>query len=395
MKKKVLCLVLGMIMIYLLISMPVLANESRTKTTINVYNWGEYISDGTNGTMDVNAEFTRRTGIEVNYTTFQSNEEMFAKLASGGASYDVIIPSDYMIGKLIDKQMLKKLDFSNIPNFSMIDERFVNPEYDPQNEYSVPYTWGTVGIFYNKTRVSEQASEIRWDILWNEKYKDQILMFDNSRDAFGISLLRLHKSVNSKNEVDWYQAAEELEKQKPLVQAYVMDQIFDKMRNGEAALAPYYAGDAAILMQSNEEIGFVIPKEGTTKFVDAMCIPAGSEHPKEAEAYINFMCDTAVAKANIEHIGYSTPQMEVKTQLDPDIANSEIFYPSEEILNRSQEFNYLPENISLLLDNLWVEVKTGGKGDTALLIAVLLGFIFLYVGIVVYKRKKRKKSFSF
>ena len=365
-----------------------------TGVTINVYNWGEYISNGSDGTLDVNEEFTRRTGIHVNYTTFATNEELYAKLAIGGSDYDVIIPSDYMVAKLIRNDMLEKLDFDNIPNFSFIDENFRNPQYDPTNEYSVPYTWGTVGIFYNKNMVEESEDEIGWDILWDPKYAGQILMFDNSRDAFAIAQTRLGMDFNTTDPADWYAAAEDLEQQKPLVQSYVMDQIFNKMANNEAALAPYYAGDAAIILEENEDIGFVIPKEGTNLFVDAMCIPKGSKHKAEAEAYINFMCDVEIATANIEYIGYSTPETAVRENLDPEIAQSPIFYPSEEILANTQVFTDLPDDINLLLDDLWVQVKTGGSDDTILLIGVLSAFVLLYVGIVLYKRIKRKRERS-
>ena len=365
-----------------------------TGGTINVYNWGEYISNGSDGTLDVNEEFTRRTGIHVNYTTFATNEELYAKLAIGGSDYDVIIPSDYMVAKLIRNDMLEKLDFDNIPNFSFIDENFRNPQYDPTNEYSVPYTWGTVGIFYNKNMVEESEDEIGWDILWDPKYAGQILMFDNSRDAFAIAQTRLGMDFNTTDPADWYAAAEDLEQQKPLVQSYVMDQIFNKMGNNEAALAPYYAGDAAIILEENEDIGFVIPKEGTNLFVDAMCIPKGSKHKAEAEAYINFMCDVEIATANIEYIGYSTPETAVRENLDPEIAQSPIFYPSEEILANTQVFTDLPDDINLLLDDLWVQVKTGGSDDTILLIGVLSAFVLLYVGIVLYKRIKRKRERS-
>lgn len=365
-----------------------------TGVTINVYNWGEYISNGTDGTLDVNEEFTRRTGIKVNYTTFATNEELYAKLAIGGSDYDVIIPSDYMVAKLIRNDMLEKLDFHNIPNFSLIDEEFRNPQYDPTNEYSVPYTWGTVGIFYNKNMVEESEDEIGWDILWDPKYAGQILMFDNSRDAFAIAQTRLGLNFNTTDPSDWYAAAEELQRQKPLVQSYVMDQIFNKMGNNEAALAPYYAGDAAIILEENEDIGFVIPEEGTNLFVDAMCIPKGSKHKAEAEAYINFMCDVEIATANIEYIGYSTPETAVRENLDPEIAENPIFYPSEEVLANTQVFTDLPDDISLLLDDLWVQVKTGGSDDTVLLISVLVAFVLLYVGIVVYKRVKRKRELS-
>ena len=365
-----------------------------TGVTINVYNWGEYISNGSDGTLDVNEEFTRRTGIHVNYTTFATNEELYAKLAIGGSDYDVIIPSDYMVAKLIRNDMLEKLDFDNIPNFSFIDENFRNPQYDPTNEYSVPYTWGTVGIFYNKNMVEESEDEIGWDILWDPKYAGQILMFDNSRDAFAIAQTRLGMDFNTTDPADWYAAAEDLEQQKPLVQSYVMDQIFNKMGNNEAALAPYYAGDAAIILEENEDIGFVIPKEGTNLFVDAMCIPKGAKHKAEAEAYINFMCDVEIATANIEYIGYSTPETAVRENLDPEIAQSPIFYPSEEILANTQVFTDLPDDINLLLDDLWVQVKTGGSDDTILLIGVLSAFVLLYVGIVLYKRIKRKRERS-
>lgn len=367
-------------------------DEDLKKITINVYNWGEYISNGSDNTLDINKEFTKRTGIDVHYTTFQSNEELYAKLISGGANYDVIIPSDYMISKLIENDMLKKIDFNNTPNFSMIDSKFKNLSYDPTNEYSIPYTWGTVGIFYNKKIVSESPDEISWNILWNEKYKGNILMFDNSRDSFGISLIRLQKSVNSGNKEDWIKASDELKKQKLLVQAYVMDQIFDKMANGEAVLAPYYAGDAAVLIKSNPDIGFVIPKEGTTEFVDAMCIPKHSLYFKEAEQYINFMCETEIAKANIEYIGYSTPQKEAKELLSDDIKNNKIFYPDDDVLKKAQVFNNLSEDISVCLDNLWIEVKTGGGGNSIVLVIVLISFILLYFLVVIYKKKSKKKE---
>lgn len=362
------------------------------RNTINVYSWGEFISDGTQGTIDTNYEFTKKTGINVHYTTFQSNEEMFAKLSSGGADYDVIIPSDYMIGKLIANNMLYKLDFNNIPNISFIDKRLLNPEYDKSNEYSVPYAWGMVGILYNKNKVYETEEEIDWNILWNSKYKGQILMFDNSRDSLGISLLRKGKSVNSVNENDWKEASDDLIEQRPLVQAYVMDQIFDKMGNEEASLAPYYAGDAMNLIKNNPNIGFVIPKNGTTRFVDAMCIPINSKNKTAAEKYINFMCETYIAKANIEHIGYSTPQKEVYNLLDSKITSNRIMYPSDEVLNKSEVFNSLPNNINTLIDSLWIDVKTGGKGNTIAFVAVFIGFILIYLFVVIYKNVLEKNG---
>ena len=380
----------------LLSSVPALAAETgkaapQTGVTLNVYNWGEYISSGEDGSMDVNAEFTRRTGIRVNYTTFEDNESLYSKLAGGGASYDVIFPSDYMISKLIREKLIQKLNFQNIPNFRYVDRGYRGLAYDPKNEYSVPYTWGVVGIFYNKKYVKEKVDS--WKILWNEKYAGKILMFDNPRDAFGIAQKILGYSYNSTDPSEWDAAADLLRKQKPLVQAYVMDQIFNKMSSGEAWLAPYYAGDAATLVEDNPDIGFAIPtKEGTNFFVDAMCVPSSAGHPREAEEYINFLCKPDVAAANMEAVGYSTPETEAKKLLPKETQENPIIYPPESVLKRSETFLDLPDSTAKLVDTLWAQVKMGGTGDTATLIAVLAGFLAVYLGIVVYKKIKRKKE---
>ena len=359
--------------------------------TLNVYNWGEYIANGTDGSMDVNAEFTRRTGIQVNYTTFDSNESLYSKLAGGGADYDVIIPSDYMISKLIAEDMLAPLDFSNIPNFQYVDQPFKNPDYDPQNLYSVPYTWGVVGIFYNTDFVEEVTS---WQSLWDAQYAGKILMFDNPRDSFAIAQFLLGQDVNTADPAQWRQAAALLKEQKPLVQAYVMDQIFDKMENGEAWLAPYYAGDAAILVENSENIAFAVPEEGTNFFVDAACVPKTASHKAEAEAYINFLCDPEIAGANMDYVGYSTPETTAKEYLDPEVIESPMYYPSPETLSRTQVFVNLPEDTARLVDTLWAEVKRGGPGESAVLVAIILGFLALYIAIVVYKRRKRKRELA-
>jgi spermidine/putrescine transport system substrate-binding protein len=379
-------------------ALPVSAQASgeaapKTGVTINVYNWGEYISNGVDDSIDVNKEFTRRTGIQVNYTTFESNENLYAKLVSGGANYDVIIPSDYMISKLIKENLVQKLDYQNIPNSKYIDQDFLKPVYDPTNEYSVPYTWGVVGIFYNKKYVKETIDS--WDILWDEKYAGKILMFDNPRDAFGIAQKRLDFSFNSTDPNEWEEAAMLLKKQKPLVQAYVMDQIFDKMASGEAWLAPYYAGDAATLVDSNPDIGFAIPtKQGTNFFVDAMCIPTSAQNKAAAEAYINFLCDPEIAAANVDYIGYSTPESAAKALLPEEIQDNPIYYPPKEILEKAETFATLPDDTNLLLDTLWAEVKMGGPGQTATLIAILAGFLLLYITVVLYKRHKRRWDFK-
>lgn len=365
--------------------------KSENDNVINVYSWGEFISNGVDGTLDVNKEFTKKTGIKVNYKTFQNNEELFAKLIGGGADYDVIIPSDYMVSRLIENDMLEPLNFDNIPNYSFISPDFKNLDFDPQNKYSVPYVWGLIGIFYNKSEIQKNEDEITWDILWDEKYKNKILMFDNARDSFAISLLRLGYSINTVNPQAWREAANQLIIQKKLVQAYVMDQIFDKMSNGEAVLAPYYSGDAATLLKTNSDIGFVIPKSGTNKFVDSMCIPKNSRHKIRAEKYINFMCETNIALANVKKTGYSTPHTEAYNKLSNEIKNNKIFYPDESKMKNSQVFINLPDNINKLMDELWVEVKSGGAYTQPWLLVVILSmFGIIYLLVVFIKKSKIK-----
>ena len=325
--------------------------------TLNVYNWGEYIDDED---VRINDAFTHLTGIKVNYKNFTDNESMYALLSSGAADYDVIFPSDYMVGKMIRENMLAKINFENVPNFQYIDNSLKNPIYDPTGEYSVPYTWGTVGIFYNKKYVEEADLEAGWGLLWNEKYKDKIFMFDNPRDAFGIALVKLGYSMNSEKPEEWNAAYEELVKQKPLVQAYVMDQVYDKMINEEGWIAPYYSGDGIIMMdedEGNPDIDYFVPKEGTNRFVDAMCILASTKHQSEAEAYVNFLCRTEVAKANAEYIGYSTPQTEARKLLDPSIGENPNFYPPEDVLKNTEVFVTLPDSINELQDSLWIKLK--------------------------------------
>ncbi|MDO4458699.1 MAG: spermidine/putrescine ABC transporter substrate-binding protein [Clostridia bacterium] len=361
-----------------------------TGITINVYNWGEYIANGTDDYPDLNEEFTKATGIGVNYTTFDSNESLYAKLAGGGADYDVIVPSDYMISKLINEGYLAELNFDNIPNYKYIDEEYKYLAFDPENKYSVPYTWGVVGLFYNTDYIEEAPTS--WNILWDPQYSGKILMFDNPRDAFAIAQARLGSSYNSTNEDDWYEAAALLKEQKPLVQAYVMDQIFDKMESGEAWLAPYYCGDAAILCEEVDNIDFVFPEEGSNFFVDSMCVLASSTHKAEAEAYINFMCDPEISGTNMDYVGYASPETEAKQYMDESIAENPINYPTKEVVSNTEVFAELPAETGLLLDTLWAEVKMGGPGTTITLIAIIAVFLGLYIGIVVYKRQKRKRE---
>lgn len=357
--------------------------------SINVYNWGEYID---NEEFDTNAQFEKVTGIKVNYTTFASNEELFARLKSGGVHYDIIIPSDYMVARLEEHGLLEELNLSNIPNFKHIDKNFINPIYDPENKFSVPYTWGVVGILYNEKQVDEIPDS--WDYLWSEKYKGKILMFDNSRDAFGIALTKLGYSQNSTDLGELSDASKELIKQKDVLQAYVMDQIFDKMGSGEAALAPYYAGDSLLISEINPDVKFVVPKEGTNRFIDAMCIPKGAQNKEAAEMYINFLNEPEVAAANIDYIGYSSPNEAAIELLDEDTKNNPVIYPSEEILKNTETFVNLPEETNSQIDYLWTEVKGSGatgQGSLFLPIMLVLGIV-LSIIVNIHNARKRKRE---
>lgn len=329
---------------------------SASKGVVNVYNWGEYISDGTDGTLDICGEFERQTGIKVNYQVFDSNESMYAMLASGGASYDVIIPSDYMISRMIEEDMLEQLNFDNIPNYSDIDPALKNPEYDPDGLYSVPYMWGTVGIIYNTSMITEPVEG--WGSLFDPAYAGQILMFDNSRDAIGIALKALGYSYNTTDPAQIQQAVDLLIEQKPILQGYVMDQIFDKLEGGEAAIGPYYAGDFVTMHANNPDLAFCLPKEGSNLFVDAMCIPKGAENKDNAEAFINFMCTTDAGLANCEAIGYSTPLLSVRDALPAEISGDSVAYPSDAVLATCETFKNLPQNILELYDSEWLRLKT-------------------------------------
>ena len=324
--------------------------------TLNVFNWGEYIDDEI---LDVNALFTEETGIKINYKTYESNESMYTLLESGAAEYDVVIPSDYMIGKMIQEGMLAKLNFDNIPNYQYIDESYKNTSYDPENKYSVPYTWGTVGIIYN-TKYVDEADVTGWELLWNEKYAGKILMFDNSRDAFGIAEYLLGYDVNTTDEAELKACADKLAQQKPVVQQYVMDQIFDAMENEEAWIAPYYAGDYLTMVEENPDLAFYQPQEqGFNIFIDALCIPTCCQEKEAAELFINFLCDPEICAANLDYLGYSVPMTEAKQYLDPEQAKNLIAYPSEETLRNATSFNYLPEETSRYMESLFMEVRNG------------------------------------
>ncbi|MGI6029661.1 MAG: ABC transporter substrate-binding protein [Candidatus Heteroscillospira sp.] len=381
---------LALVLVIALSAFPVSA--AAEDVTINVYNWGQYISDGTDGYLDVNAAFTEKTGIKVNYMTYDTNESLYTKLKTGGSTYDVIIPSDYMVARLIEEDMLEELNFDNIPNYQYVDEAYKNTAYDPDNKFSVPYTWGTVGVIYNKEYVDE-ADTGSWDLLWNEKYSGKILMFDNPRDAFAIGESLLGYSLNTGDEGELKAVAEKLKEQKPLVQQYVMDQIFDKMIRGEAYIAPYYAGDYLWMLDENENLGFFFPEEGFNIFIDAICIPKGCQNKDAAEAYINFLCDPEVSGQNLDYLGYSTPISEAKQYMDEFMAESDIAYPDEATLERSESFLNLSSETSQLMDSLWLDVKTGSaeSGSSTMLIAGVAAVLILIVAIMVIQKNKKKK----
>jgi len=373
------------------LSAPAVAADS--DVTINVYNWGQYISDGTDGYIDVNAAFTEATGIEVNYMTFDTNEGLYTKLKTGGSAYDVIIPSDYMAARLIDEGLVQKLDYSNIPNASYVDESYRNLAFDPNNEYSVPYTWGTVGVIYN-TKYVDEKDVGGWDLLWNSKYAGKILMFDNNRDAFAIAEASLGYSLNTTDESELRACADLLASQKPVVQQYVMDQIYDKMIGEEAWIAPYYAGDYLWMLDENEDLAFYFPEEGFNFFVDCLMIPTSSEHKAEAEAYINFLLDPAICGENLDYLGYSAPETAAKAYMDPEMVENEIAYPDPEILARSEAFLYLPQETNQLMDSLWLEVKTGGTGTTEMLLtflAVVIVILAVLIGYSIWKRRRKAR----
>ena len=345
--------------IALLIGGGCLVFSARQETiTLNVYNWGQYIADGSDESLDIIAAFEARyPHIKVNYSTYDSNEMMYSKLSNGGITVDVIIPSDYMVARLISENMLLELNFDNIPNYEYIDENFKGTAYDPENRYSVPYTWGTVGILYNTKHVDE-ADVTGWELLWNEKYAGKILMFDNSRDAFGIAQFLLGYDINTTDKHELQLCADKLYEQKPVVQQYVMDQVFNSMENEEAWIAPYYAGDCMVMMENNENLAFYLPEnQGFNLFIDAMCIPTCCQEKEAAELFINFLCDPEISGANMDWVCYSTPISAAKEYLSEDVVSDPVAYPSDEILKNGVSFAFLPEDISRYVEGLFMEVR--------------------------------------
>ncbi|MBR7122281.1 MAG: extracellular solute-binding protein [Oscillospiraceae bacterium] len=375
-----------------------IVSTRQDKITLNVMNWGQNIADGSDGTMDIIAAFEEAyPDIDVNYTTYDSNESLYAKLAGGGLTVDLIIPSDYMIARLRQENMLLPLNFDNIPNYKFVQEEFKNTDYDPNNEYSVPYTWGTVGILYNSKYVDE-ADVTGWELLWNEKYKGKILQFDNSRDAFGVAQFLSGISINTTNENELKQVSKKLAEQNPLVRQYVMDQIYGIMEGENAWIAPYYAGDCMMMMDANPDLRFYLPQEqGFNLFIDAMCIPTCSENKEAAEKFINFLCQPEISGANMDYICYASPIEGARDYMDEYLAESEVIYPEQSILDKGVSYLYLPPEINRLMDNLFLEVRISGnqpeeteeEGSALPVILTLAGLGAAAIFLFLPKRKRK------
>ena len=374
----------------------------QNKIILNVYNWGMNMADGTDGTMDLIAEFEKRyPHIDVQMSEYESNEVLYTKLSGGGITVDVIIPSDYMIDRMIAEDMLLELNFDNIPNFDKyVDEQFKNPDYDPENKYSVPYTWGTLGILYN-TKYVDEADVTGWELMWNEKYAGKILMIDNSRDAFGIAqfLLRDMRDdenihINTTDPQILQDCADLLAQQRPLVQQYVMDQIYSTMENEEAYIAAYYAGDCMLMMEENPDLAFYLPEhQGFNLFTDAMCIPKCAQEKEAAELFINFMCDPEISGANMDYICYGSPISEAKNYMEEYLAESEIVYPSKELQAKGSAYRYLTEETSRLMESLYQKAtKTSEEGSSGSVITyVFVGLIAVGAVVALLPAKKRRK----
>lgn len=368
-------------------------------TTLYVYNWGEYISDGSEGSLDANAAFeewyfeTYGERVKVNYSTYSSNEDMYAKLSSGSVSYDVVVPSDYMIQRMITEGLLQPLDYGNIPNIVNIVPSFCGPEaeydyYDKGNVYSVPYMYGMIGIIYNTTMVSPDDPNLgSWALMWDQTYAGDILQFNNSRDAFGTAQYYLGVDVNSDDEADWRRALELLKEQKQVVQGYVMDEIYNKMENGSAAIAAYYAGDFLTMYEENPDLEFFYPAEGTNLYVDAMCIPTCAKNKLIAERYINFMLSEEPAVANAEYTYYASPNRLVQESEEyieymNDIKEGGYDLMYDDSVTATYYVNLSPEKLALI-NQLWEELKSDIDISTGIYITCAVILVIL-IGLAVF-----------
>ena len=309
----------------------VLSGCNKDKQMLYVYNWGDYVDES------ILEDFEKETGIKLVYDTFATNEDMYVKIKSGGSSYDVIFPSDYMLTRMREEGMLEKIDLSQIPNVKHIDERLMSADYDPNNEYSLPYMWGTLGILYNTTMVDEEEVQ-SWDILWNPKYKKEILMLDSQRDSIGAALLRLGYPLNTLDPKELAEAGELLKAQKPLVLAYVVDEGKDKMVAGEAALALTWSGEAMYAIDESDDLAYSIPREGTNLWYDVMAIPKGAKNMDAALKFMDFLNRPDIALRNAEYTGYATPNLAALEMLPEEVREDRSAYPQDEDLVNAEVF---------------------------------------------------------
>lgn len=344
MKKNKIALLLAV----MILSLSVLTACGEKKETLNVYNWGDYID------KEVLREFEEEFDVEVRYDDFPTNEDLYEKIKRGGSSYDVIFPSDYMIERMIKEDLLVKLDKYNIPNIEKVDSQFLNLDYDPNNEYSMPYMWGTVGIIYNKSMVDPLT---KWADLWDEKYKNEIIMLKSQRDTMAVALKKLGYSMNTRDMKELEEAKKELIKQKPLVYSYLGDEIKDAIVQGNAGVGVVWSGDAVAMIRENPDLEYVIPQEGTNLWFDSMVIPKSSENKELAEKFINFMLRPEISAKNADYIGYSTPILEAKELLPEDMQNSLVAYPTDDMIENVEIFKD-PSDIIKVYDEIWTEIMS-------------------------------------
>lgn len=333
------------------------SETAKDKGEVNVYNWGEYMARGEDGLMDVIEEFEKETGIKVNYTTYETNEELYNMLKQSNVSYDVVIPSEYMISKLIRENLLLELDYNNIPNYEYISDKFKKLPCDPESKYTVCYSWGVTAMVYDTTKVKNKPTD--WNALWDKELSGQILMFNNSRDAMAIAMQLCGIDPSNCTKADIDKAVVKLQEQKPLLKKYVMDQVFSEMEGGQAAIASYYAGDIAAMMDENEDLDYCLPESGSNLFYDAMCIPSCSKNKANAEAFINFMQKPEIAAENCKYLRYGTPNTKAPDYLDDDIKNSELTFPPEDYLSKCYIFQDIGDDIYAYMQEKFVEVQAG------------------------------------
>lgn len=345
MKKNKIIILLVLMMI---VSLSVLTACGEKKETLNVYNWGDYID------KEVLREFEEEFDVKVRYDDFPTNEDLYEKVKQGGSNYDVIFPSDYMIERMIKEDLLVKLDKYNIPNMENVDGKFLNLEYDPTNEYSMPYMWGTVGIIYNKTMVDPLT---KWADLWDEKYKGEIIMLKSQRDTMAVALKKLGYSMNTRDLGELEEAKEELIAQKPLVYSYLGDEIKDAIVAENAGVGVVWSGDAVAMIRENPNLEYVIPQEGTNLWFDSMVIPKSSENKELAEKFINFMLRPEISAKNADYIGYSTPISKAKELLPEDMQDSLVAYPTDDMIENVEVFKD-PSDILKVYDEIWTEIMS-------------------------------------